>query len=509
MSLISRRQALQWSVAGWGLTVGRGQAGTVQPLRTFHFDHVLGTSLDGWFRGTAADAVGIELLVLDEIERLRRIFSVYDPASELSRWNATGDAIELSSELTGIIARSEQWNRRCGGVLDPRVGHWTTAWREAARTGGEIDERFLQREAPCFEGPAWTRVGSRFRRQGSAPLDFNAFAKGFILDRCLAVIQAAMPSIAEFGIDLGGDIRTAGPSALVAIQDPLAPAANADPIAIVALRDAAIATSGGYERSIERQGIRRSHLINPRTGRSADTWASATAIAPTSGLANVLATTLCLLDERDGLALVRSLPGTACLLVDPAGRMVRSDSWSIFHRPRTVPVGRIGPEEISSDEARADEKPWPADYQVTVAIELPKMGGKYRRPYVAVWMENEDGKAVRTVSVWGNQPRWIGELSGWWKFARDDQALVKAVSRATRGPGKYSVIWDGKDNAGKALPQGRYTVKVEVHREHGKHVTQTGTIACLDKAATVQLAKNAETEETVVTFDKAPPAGKK
>jgi hypothetical protein len=134
--------------------------------------------------------------------------------------------------------------------------------------------------------------------------------------------------------------------------------------------------------------------------------------------------------------------------------MVRSDSWSIFHRPRTVPVGRIGPEEISSDEARADEKPWPADYQVTVAIELPKMGGKYRRPYVAVWMENEDGKAVRTVSVWGNQPRWIGELSGWWKFARDDQALVKAVSRATRGPGKYSVIWDGKDNAGKALPSG-------------------------------------------------------
>lgn len=509
MSLISRRQALQWSVAGWGLTVSRGQAGTVQTLRTFHFDHVLGTSFDGWFRGSAHDAGIIEAIVLDEIERLRRIFSVYDPASELSRWNATSDALELSSELTGIIARSEQWNRRCGGVLDPRVGHWTMAWREAVRTGGDIDDRSLQREAPSLEGPAWIREGNRFRRRTTAPLDFNAFAKGEILERCLKAVRAAMPHVTEFGIDLGGDIRTVGPSALIAIQNPLAPAANADPIAIVALRDAAIATSGGYERTIERHGIRRSHLINPRTGRSADSWVSATAIAPTSPLANVLATTLCLLNERDGLALVRSLPGTACLLVDPAGRTVRSDSWSIFHRPMAAPTSTGEADEIRADEIRADEKPWPADYQVTVAIELPKMGGKYRRPYVAVWIENEDGKAVRTVSVWGNQPRWIGELSGWWKFARDDQALVKAVSRATRGPGKYSVIWDGKDNAGKALPQGRYTVKVEVHREHGKHVTQTGTIPCLENAATVKLARNAETEETIVTFDKAPPAGKK
>ena len=93
-------------------------------------------------------------------------------------------------------------------------------------------------------------------------------------------------------------------------------------------------------------------------------------------------------------------------------------------------------------------------------------------------------------------------MSGWWKVGKSDSALVKKVTRATRAPGKYSLTWDGKDDAGKALPQGTYVVRVEVHREHGKHVYQTGKIACLDEGAKLTLEKNAETGETVVEYAK-------
>jgi hypothetical protein len=125
-----------------------------------------------------------------------------------------------------------------------------------------------------------------------------------------------------------------------------------------------------------------------------------------------------------------------------------------------------------------------------------------RRPYVAVWAENADGKTVRTVTVWGNQPRWIPELTRWWKIARDDRKLVQAVTRATRAPGKYTLAWDGKDDQGKLLPRGTYTLHVEVHREHGKHVTQTGKIVCAEEPAHITLAANAETGETVVEYGK-------
>ena len=86
----------------------------------------------------------------------------------------------------------------------------------------------------------------------------------------------------------------------------------------------------------------------------------------------------------------------------------------------------------------------------------------------------------------------------------DNRALVKAVTRATRAPGKYTIAWDGKDNAGKALPQGTYTIRVEVHREHGKHLYQTGKIVCGADPAKITLEKNAETEPTVVEYAKKP-----
>jgi hypothetical protein len=138
---------------------------------------------------------------------------------------------------------------------------------------------------------------------------------------------------------------------------------------------------------------------------------------------------------------------------------------------------------------------------VTVALELPSVkAGRYRKPYTAVWIEDDKGKAVRTLAVWGNSPKYLKDLNDWWKIGKGDGALVRAVTRATRGPGKYDLAWDGKDDKGNALPQGTYTVRVEVHREFGQHLRQSGKIECKDKPATAKLAKNAETGETVVEF---------
>ena len=76
------------------------------------------------------------------------------------------------------------------------------------------------------------------------------------------------------------------------------------------------------------------------------------------------------------------------------------------------------------------------------------------------------------------------------------------MTRATRGPGKYNLVWDGKDDKGQALPQSTYTIQVEVTREYGKHVSQTGKIACKADDAKTTLDKNAETDATLVDYAK-------
>src|SRR5262249_48223693 len=127
---------------------------------------------------------------------------------------------------------------------------------------------------------------------------------------------------------------------------------------------------------------------------------------------------------------------------------------------------------------------------------------KYHKPYTAVWIEDEKGTAIRTLSVWGQAPKYLRDLNDWWKIGKDNADLIKDVTRATRGPGKYSLLWNGKDDQGNDVPRGTYIVRVEVHREKGGHTRQSGKIECQDKAVKVTLDKNAEIGDTVVEFKK-------
>jgi FAD:protein FMN transferase len=76
--------------------------------------------------------------------------------------------------------------------------------------------------------------------------------------------------------------------------------------------------------------------------------------------------------------------------------------------------------------------------------------------------------------LWTQNPRWIPELKQWY---RDDQVrnlsentdISRTVSSATRPPGHYSLKWDGKDNEGKLVKAGKYTVVIEAAREHGSY----------------------------------------
>lgn len=122
---------------------------------------------------------------------------------------------------------------------------------------------------------------------------------------------------------------------------------------------------------------------------------------------------------------------------------------------------------------------WDNNFELAVDLEIAaQQGGRYHRPYVAVWVEDSAGKPVRTLILWvntsGRGPRYIRELKSWGNAERDEQAaggpdLVATVSSATRLPGKYTVTWDGRDENKKPVEQGTYRVFIEAAREHGTY----------------------------------------
>lgn len=443
-----------------------------------------------------ATAERAEAMLLNEIERLRAIFSTYDAASELSQLNRHVGPFNASADLVTVLRDYEHWARHSHGICSAQTQAFMACWHDAERTQCEPTPTVLAELLHATQGTPWTIDGHTVTRHTTLPLNLNALAKGYILHQATHVLRQTFPTLASVVMNLGGDLVVQGEPVLVGVQDPATPWDNARPLTLLRLQNKAIATSGGYQRGFTIDGRRYSHLIDPRTGRPAEELQSATVLAADSRTANALATTCASGSAAEALRLVARTPGTECLLVDAAGVIHRSAGFAAWELTRTDT-----PDDPPKKDAPA-VKEWPSDFVVNIALELPQPMGRAKRPYVAIWFENDAGKPVRTVTVWGNSSRWIRDLSVWWKFAKDDAALVKAVSRATRAPGKYEVVWDGKDDAGKPVPQGTYTVKVEVHREHGKHLTQIGTIKCLGEATKVTLDKNAETGDTVVDYRK-------
>ena len=134
---------------------------------------------------------------------------------------------------------------------------------------------------------------------------------------------------------------------------------------------------------------------------------------------------------------------------------------------------------------------------------------RYRRPYVAVWVEDKDGLAVRTLALWLQTrqpgPRWHPDLKRWY---RDDQArrladdtnLIDTISRPTRPPGKYTVTWDGKDDHGKPLGPGTYTVCIEAAREHGTYQIIRKEVTIADKPFAEDLKGNVEIKSASIEY---------
>ncbi|GGO31766.1 DUF2271 domain-containing protein [Deinococcus humi] len=116
-------------------------------------------------------------------------------------------------------------------------------------------------------------------------------------------------------------------------------------------------------------------------------------------------------------------------------------------------------------------KPWATSMELDVNFTVATQAtGRVKRPYVAIWIEDETGNTMRNLTVWVQQnrlnPRWLAELRRW---TRQNSSLVSTVSSATRNPGSYAVKWDGKTDAGKLSEQGDYYVCIETAREHGPY----------------------------------------
>ena len=462
---------------------------------TFHHENVMGTSLE---LQVLADQEGsarwAEAEVLAEIDRLSTIFSTYDPNSELSQWLKTrNEPTHLSPELFKMLTLCDTWRDRSLGAFDVRVDVLSRLWAQAAR-GNQIptDEAIHQALANMAQ-PAWqfTGKGTTTVRMSDGPVTLNAIAKGTIVE--LACQRAYQPDRGILGLllNVGGDLCTAGQiSAQVAVMDPTRDSESSEPLALLKVQNRAVSTSGASQRHFVIQGHKYSHILDPRSGRPVERVASATVIAPRASDSDALATICNVLPPEESLRLVDSVEGAACLVISTDGRQFRSHSWNTFEvLPQGAPAQVLGSSvlpggQVAEPQAKLADDPsqvWDPEFEMELSFEILKpevAERRYRRPYVVAWIEDSEGRTVRTLFLWvslgGSGPdRWLPDLKRWYRGDQDELSdkknMVFTVARPTRTPGKYSALWDGKDDMGKLVSKGKYTLLIDSAREHGTY----------------------------------------
>ncbi len=458
----------------------------------FHREHILGTSLEVQVAAVDHEAARrAEEAAVAEIERLSKVFSSYDAGSELCRWEARpNESVVVSPELFAMLRACERWTAASRGAFHPGVEGLSRLWREGAESGVVPSRESIDGELQILRQPQWRLEAATAGGGGTATwlgrgaLSFNAIAKGEIVDR--ACERAARESgVAGVLVCIGGDMRVRGAiEREVQIVDPGNDAENARPLRTVRLISGGLATSGNYRRGFRIGERWYSHILDSRTGEPVGRVVGATVMAGTAAEADALATICSVLASAESLELIERLPGARCLLVQQDGTVVESSRW----RDRES----SGSRDLSSDvaltaadgeEERAtaerEKRPAGEPMELVVRFELAKSEGyDYHRPYVAVWLEDEEGKPVRTGLLFLETkqpgPQWHRELIRWY---RNDQArretdetdLIGTVSGATRGPGEYKVVFDGLDDRGKALKPGKYVLLLEASREHGEY----------------------------------------
>jgi thiamine biosynthesis lipoprotein len=262
---------------------------------------------------------------LDEITRLERIFSLYQPESALTRLNRDGRLQAPPFELLDLLATARRIGDLSGGAFDVTVQplwrlHAEHFGRAGADPGGppeaavrrameRVDYRAIQIDAAEI----------RLLRPGMA-LTLNGIAQGYITDRVADLLRRE--GMSGVLLDLG-EIRALGhhPEGRpwrAALADPQERTRH---LAKVELVDAALATSSARGTAFDATG-RHHHLFDPAIGRSARGTIQASVLAPTATLADALSTALMVLPPIGGREICRAAGANEAWLMSEAGRTV-------------------------------------------------------------------------------------------------------------------------------------------------------------------------------------------
>lgn len=247
------------------------------------------------------------------VEQVDAQMSPWKPESDLVRLNrAPVDAwVDLPPEILEVLTCAMDIHRQSAGAFDPCVGALVDAWGfGAVRDAPDAAAiNSVRQAAPCTmrAGLEIDPAAGRARKHAPVQLDLCGIAKGYAVDRMVAVLQQHGVQHALAALD--GELRAVGHQAsgapwAVALEAP--DAGRRAVRGVIELQDLAVATSGDYRRYLEVGEARLAHTMDARRAAPVNNAvASVTVLARTCMEADAWATALLVAGPGEGLGLAQ------------------------------------------------------------------------------------------------------------------------------------------------------------------------------------------------------------
>jgi len=298
-------------------------------------DGIMGTriTVELWSEDDAKAEAAIDA-VLDEMRHIDESMSTYKPTSEVSQVNAKAadGPMHISKELFDLLTTAKEYSVITEGAFDityASVGymynfpkHVRPSEEQIAKALPAVNYKHMLLD-PKNQTVQFSQKGVR--------IDLGGIAKGYSVDCGIDVLKKL--GFTRAFVSAGGDSRIIGDRFgkpwMVGIRDPRK--GGDAVITRIPLVDAAISTSGDYERYFEEDGVRYHHIIDPHTGHSASKVRSATVIGPYATRTDGLSKTAFVLGPEKAMEIYNRLDDIDAIIVKLDGTVIHSKGMEPGH----------------------------------------------------------------------------------------------------------------------------------------------------------------------------------
>jgi thiamine biosynthesis lipoprotein len=287
------------------------------------FGTLVGVSIWGVPEEEASKAVNV---ITQDFQTMHNNWHAWhkSPLTDLNQALASGVSVKESTELLPLLKLAKLYSRQSDGLFNPAIGKLIQLW------GFHNDDLSVNLPPPApakiAELVALAPSMNDIQIQGelvsstnpAVQLDFGAFAKGYAVD--LAIEKLRQLGIRNAIINAGGNLKAIGQKGtqpwFIGIRHP----SGTGVLAAIAINgEESVITSGNYERFHEYNGVRYSHIIDPRTGQPTQGLTSVTVIDSNGALADAASTALTIAGLKDWHRIARQMGVKYVMLVDEAG----------------------------------------------------------------------------------------------------------------------------------------------------------------------------------------------